>query len=677
MDRVSERDGVAASAHPAATVAAWCAVALVVMVPLAFWPPAFGPFHAAKWLAVCVVVSAGLGAAAVAGILRWPRWRWFVPLIVVSLAATVLGVAPWMSLLGSPNRNAGLLALALGAGAFVLGASVAADTVAQRRVLRAAVLTAAVVGMSAVAERLGLDIAGLGDAGDVTRGRSTWGSATFAGAHLVMLLPAAVALVGSRDPRWRTVAVVSSVAIAAGLVATGTRAAWLAAVVAAVLFGPAARRAFGAAERSTADGSPGRGPRPPRASGDGHGPWVGSVGRVALVVGVLIAVVAVGLAVAPQIGRSSAVGRLELWSTTPSVIAERPLLGSGPDTQRVVLPAGADPAFERAHGSEELHDRAHSLPLDTLVTTGVLGLVALGALLWVLGRDITTHAQGQLVPNAVGAGLAAYLVTLLFAFGDPVIDPIAWLLAGVVWVGAVPPERSAAPGPGGRRARVAAAVAFGVVTVGGAAWAGGEVLAEVRLQRALEAGERGDLDTALDELDAAAAAAPARFDLHQAAARLVTGALVGGEQLPGGEPARRSLVVEASDHLDRAQRIGGPRDPDLLMDRADLLAAAGDPRAALELYGPILDAYPHSSRAHLGLGLVRSQLGDPDGAEDAWRRSADLAPGDPRPLVNLGILAERRGDPDEAADMFRAALAVDPADTDASAGLDRVVDPTA
>ena len=195
------------------------------------------------------------------------------------------------------------------------------------------------------------------------RARSTWGSATFAGAHLALVLPIAVAHLRSRDPRWRGAAAAATVAMVAGLVATGTRGAWLATAVAAAIVVPAWRA--GAP-------SPSRRSRPR---------WA-----VPLAVGAVAVVV--GLFVVPQLDRTSGVGRLDQWRTTVDVIAERPLLGSGPDTQRIVLPAGIDEQFEREHGSEELHDRAHNLVLDTLVTTGVLGLVALVALIGVLGRDI-------------------------------------------------------------------------------------------------------------------------------------------------------------------------------------------------------------------------------------------------------------------------------------------------
>ena len=646
-------------------------VALVVVVPLFFLPGAFGPFHAVKWLAVCVIVPAGLAVCAALGRLRWPRWQWFVPLVVVSVLATVFGVAPVMSVFGSPNRNDGLIALALGIGAFVLGVSACGDPTVQRRVLRAAFVTGGLVGVLAVAERLGLDVAGLGDAGEVSRARSTWGSATFAAAHLVVVLPIAVAHLRSRDSRWRIAGLVCSVAILAGLLATGTRGGWLAALVSVAVLAPAWLATGRPAEGSAVLWSAAKRENSPGVDQRRTG------GPILVVAGVVAAVAAVGVlvltVVGPQLDRASGIGRLDLWSTTPSVIADRPILGAGPDTQRSVLPAGIDEDFEREHGSEELHDRAHSLPLDTLVTTGILGLAALVALLGVLARDFVLNLRRELVPTAIAAGLAGYLVTLLFAFGDPVMDPIPWMLAGLLWVAIVPSSGERSTEPPRTGVRMITAIGFGCVAVAGLIVAGGEVLAETRLDAALDGQSAGDLPAALDELESAVSVAPARFDLHQAYSRIVIRSLTEGPEIADTDAARSELIASAFRHLDDAQAVAG-EDPDLLLDRAELLTATGDPDAALEVYDRVLVLYPQSFRAHLGIGLAASQLNQLDRAEEAWRTAADLAPGDGRALVNLGILYERGGDPDAAAESFEAALEIDPADSTAAAGLARVTD---
>ncbi len=646
------------------------AVLIVGLVPLVVLPGAFARFHAGKWLAVLVLVPLGVALCAATGELRWPHRNWFIGWLSILALATVLGVAPWMSVAGSPNRNAGLIAALVGTGAFIIGASVGRNPVAQRLVLRFAFLVGAVVALVGILEFAGVDLLGFGDLGETSRARSTWGSATFAAAHMVIVLPIAVAHIRSRSGVWRNTAMVSTVVIAAGLLLTGTRGAWLGVAVASIPLS-IAWRATGASGQVGVE-----------AQAPGTETEVKASKRAPLprpvVVGAVVLVVIIGGAIAvPALGRSSGVGRLDLWSTAVPVALDRPVLGSGPDTQRVVLPSGIDTEFEAKHGSNELHDRAHNIVLDTVVTSGLIGLLAFGSLIVVLGVSIYRGAKGQLVPVAVAAGLLGYLVSLVFAFGDPVVDPIAWLLSGLVLgavatTGSTEPQRAEATTIGPKRPpfRIAVAATLMLVGIGGAMWGGGEVVAEYRLATAMDARDAGSLDDALETLSDAASVAPARFDLDQIASRVVTRAATVG-QLPGDGQA---AIADAASRLDRAQRVAGD-DPDVLMDRAEFMTATEDPRGALEVYERVLKLYPNSFRAHLGQGVAAAGLNQFDLAERAWKRAAELGPRDARSRVNLGLLYEQTGRPDDAAAAFKAALKVDPQSSSASRGLARVTPP--
>lgn len=660
----------------------WAPTALVVLVPLAVDPAGLAPFHAPKWFLVAALVPAGLGISLLAGrSLRWPAWRWWLAWLGVSALAALTGVAPRLSLAGSPQRDFGLLAACLGAGAFVLGASVGDDAATQRRVLRGAFLAAAVVGVLAILERLDVDVFGLGDLATATRARASWGSATFAAGHLVLVGPLAVAHLRARDPRWRAIAAASTVVIAAGLVLTGTRGAWLGGVAAALVLAPAWRRT---APTSSPVGRTIAGVRPVAALGLAFA-----------------AVVALALMV-PNATRASGVGRLDQWRTALPVIADRPLLGSGPDTQRIVLPSGIDASFEQAHGSKELHDRAHDLVLDTWVTTGLVGVVLLGGLLVAIARLVVGRLGDALVARAVAAGLVAYLVHLLFAFGEATLDPIAWLLAGMLVATVaqssrpeVEVERSqngcpdghqagadVAPGPSARAAaagRRAAGAGLLVLAVVGAGWAGGEVVAERRLQRAVDQRAEGNGFAARATLERAASVAPARFDIWQLRARIGeellgtgTPAFLQGQAPDLADPAQRSALASSALRDVRRTLAVAPGDPDLLLDRAEVLAAARRDAAARRAFASVIDGpYPRSARAHLGLGNVLAELGDRPGAFAAWRRAATLAPDDPRPLVNLGIAELQIGRTDAAVAHFRAALRRDPASAVARDALTR------
>lgn len=625
------------------------AVAMVVLTPLALAPDAATPAAAAKWATVAILVPAGLALAASAGPLRWPLARWWAAWLVVLGLATAAGVAPWTSLLGATGRRDGLLAALVGAGAFVLGASVGDAPAVVRRILRAALVTGGIVGALAIAERLGANLPGLGDPDATSRARSTWGSATFLAGYLLLVLPIGVVHLRAADRRWRRIGLGATAAMAIALVLTGTRGAWVGAVVAAVVLAPAVPR-------------------------DG-----GRVRRRPLLVGaaVLTGLLALAALAGPTLERSSGSGRLDLWRTTLPVIADRPLLGAGPDAQRIVAPSGIDDAFEREHGSTELHDRAHDLLLDTWVTSGLLGVIALGALLVAIGRRVAPRLGERAVGRALAAGLAGYLVHLLFAFGEASLDPIAWLLAGILVV-AVEQEDDHAAGPGDRRPPIAVPVALAVVALVAAAWTVGDLVADHRLQQAVELDASGDRLGALDELDAAIALAPGRADLPQARARVVERILVGGS--PGsGEVDPRSapggvddLLAAGLADVDAALRLA-PGDPDLLLDRAALLDAGGRHEDARREFRAVLAGpYPSSSRAWLGVGTASAALGRSDEAIEAWARAADLDPDDTRALVNLGTLHQQAGRDDEAIAAFEAALDRDPAQPAARASLEQL-----
>ncbi len=620
------------------------ATALVVLVPLVVAPGAATPAAAAKWLTVAVLIPSGLALAASAGPLRWPFARWWGAWLAVLALATATGIAPWSALVGAPGRRFGLIAALLGAGAFVLGASVGGDAAVARRILRAALVTGGIVAAIGVGEALGLPVPGLDD--DAERIRSSWGSATFLAGYLVLLLPLAVVHLRAADRRWRRVGLAATATMTIALVLTGTRGAWVGVVAGAVVLAPALPR---------------RGRALPRAA------VAGLAG-----LGLLLAAVALS---GPTLDRASGGGRLDLWRTTLPVVADRPVLGAGPDAQRIVLLSGIDDDFEREHGSVELHDRAHDLVLDTAVTTGVLGLVALGGLLASIGRFVGHRLGDQAIARALAAGLVAYLVHLLFAFGEATLDPLAWLLAGIL-VAALADD---APTPAEARADrppIAVPLALGALALALGAWALGDLLADHRLASAVERDAAGDRLGALDDLASARRLAPTRADLPQAEARVRERLILGGSPTSGRLDPRNGpggvdrLLDQGLASIDDALALA-PGDPDLLMDRAALLDAAGRHEEALAAFEAVLDGpYPSSSRAWLGIGTAQVALGRTDEAVAAWERAADLTGDDVRALVNLGTLHRSLGRTDEAIAAYRRALERDPDEPTAIAALE-------
>lgn len=169
------------------------------------------------------------------------------------------------------------------------------------------------------------------------------------------------------------------------------------------------------------------------------------------------------------------------------------------------------------------------------------------------------------------------------------------------------------------------------------------------------------------------------------------------------------LAVQRGDSaaaLDDAKALADLRagDPDVLVEAATRLQAAGDPARTAVCYEVLLAQIPVLDPGIVGrMGQAKLAARDLDGAEEAFRAASTLAPHDPRPPYFLGTIALARGDEaaakrsfdravaldgrfsdplttwgrylaskgrsEEAAEAFRGALARNPADRAAAAGL--------
>lgn len=591
------------------TAARLCCVGIVAIVPLAVDPGALTWALLPKLVLLGALVPIGLAATLAGdGRLRWPargQWAaWFVVLVVAALC----GVAPVLGLLGSPQREAGVLAWLISFGAFTLGASVGHRSDVIRSVARAAVVGVALVALIAVLEVVDVDLLAIGDLARTSRVRSTWGNATFLGAHLVLMAPLVAIQVRSSDVRWRSTAWVATGLGAVALVLSGSRGAWVGTVAAALVIG---------------------------------WPWLRERrGHLVLALAVLVTAVGLGVSVSsPVIVRDTATGRLDLWVVAARAVGDRPILGSGPDSQRLVLPAAMDDDFESEHQSDELHDRAHSLPLDTAVATGLIGVVVLGVLLVSVGRLGRRAAARGRIHRALAAGAVGYLVHLLVAFGDASLDPLAWLVVGLL-VAPLAGADDPAPGPtGARRARRVVSAALLVGAAVATTWFAVDLAADRALATASDRASRGRLIEATAALDAVADLPPHRYDIDQARARVSERRVAAGD---------RGAIRAVADALDRL--ADAPEDPEVQVDRASLLTTLGRLDEAERVFRRVIDVTaPSSWRAHLGLGVVAAERGEEDEAERWWTETTRLAPHRPEAWTNLAQLYRSTGRVEEAA----------------------------
>ena len=596
----------------------WAAAALAPVAFLAFDPGGWYPFGPAKWLAVSVLVPLAALQVVRRGSVHVDRRLAIavgVLLGVLALAAC-FGADPTYAWIGTPERELGVLTWVLCAGALVVGASLDADTDVPA-VLIGLVVAAVGVGGVAGAEALGLEAGPIGHG--ASRLTGTFGSSAYLGAAAGLLVPIAVGIAcdAGLGRALRRGAAAGAVLCLVAVLGAGERAAWVGLVAAGVAVA-VARRAW------------------LRAHLQG------------VAVAAALGVVALGvLAVATPVGhRAHSVtdadapggrGRIDEWRVATRVLARHPVLGVGPEGYRTAFAEGVDARYERAHGRDPLPDRAHSGPLDVALAGGFGALAAWLAVIGLVGLA-AWRALRRGPPWLVGlaAGLVAYEVGELFLFPTMELEPVAWLLAGVLVVAAPVFVTTDDGRPTGARPVGRAGVRRPFVAVLGTlvvvASLGGLVglAADRAAAAAADALARGDGAKAERDARTATRWRPdvVRYHLLEARARVADG--LG--------------IVDGIAAADDALRVS-PRDPIAQRERARLLVArarATQVPAHAQAARRYLTGLLAHDRANATLSLLAGEAaqldGDDRGAERAWLRAEDLAPRQADASTDLALL---------------------------------------
>jgi O-antigen ligase len=219
-----------------------------------------------------------------------------------------------------------------------------------------------------------------------------------------------------------------TVAASVALLSSQTRGAWVGVAVALALLG--ARHAGGARRR-----------------------WR-EIAVIAAAIVVLFAVTPLGGRVAESfdLGDGTTRGRFDDWAVGTRVVEHHPVLGVGPEGYRVVFPQVVSAAYVQRYGTAVIPDRAHNGVID-VATDGGLGagllyvalLAAVVVMAWraLRGRDPLTIA--------LAAAVVGYVVQQQFLFPLSEMDPLFWMVAGMLVAAAGSAGRRVAPAPGRSR----------------------------------------------------------------------------------------------------------------------------------------------------------------------------------------------------------------------------------
>ncbi|OQX71635.1 hypothetical protein B6D52_00770 [Candidatus Parcubacteria bacterium 4484_255] len=111
--------------------------------------------------------------------------------------------------------------------------------------------------------------------------------------------------------------------------------------------------------------------------------------------------------------------RINNWKVAVDLIKQKPILGYGPETQSFYFVKYYEPEWALTERINTYADRAHNDFLDTLLVSGVLGLLSylflIGSVFYFGLKNIFKN-KSQLTLLALLSGLFGYLVSLQFSF---------------------------------------------------------------------------------------------------------------------------------------------------------------------------------------------------------------------------------------------------------------------
>lgn len=585
--------------------------ALVIGSVIVADPAGWSPFGPAKWLVISTLGLLG-GAATLcrpgrqADRATW--WLWFGLIALVTVSALVNGDVV-TALFGHPSRHLGVVTWLLMWLLFTAGQRLGRRD--QRVIATACVAAAVAMGSYAVVEAIfgrpiGIDI-------DSERLTGPYGSASFLGAASCLLLPVCVGVVLDirRSATTRCIAACAAAATAVALLGSGARAAWLGLFLAFVVTSVVGRAEPARRLRTR----------------------LGQVDRRALAAGALGSVVVLTIAVTfamqfrDVVERDhGAASRLDEWTVAATVIGDHPVLGVGPEGYRNAVVEGIDADYERAYGrNETTPDRAHSGPLDVALAGGVLAASAYVVLFAFVGRRaLRLMRDGDPLRRWLAIGVVAYGVQQLFLFPLAEIDPVWWLLNGVVVTAGRPRgiatrSTSITTTRASTSTRSVAVVASLVAVI---AFAAGvlDVAADRLAKRSLQASADGDSEAAVRAIERAVDLRPDVITYRLVAAQA---------HLQRGTVADIDAAIDES----RAALRWSPNDPmardqlaSALLQRAVVTGTEVDRDAAMAAWRGLAERDPNRARWQFQYGRAALLDGQVEIAELAWATAASLDP---------------------------------------------------
>ena len=365
------------------------------------------------------------------GRIRHTPVDWLIVAFLAWVALTTATSTHWpTALLGRPQRYEGLISFLNYAVIYFLVLQFADHASRVRRLAQSLFWASVIVAGFGLLQFVGVKFAGWQPVGfEATRAFSTYGNPDFLGGFLIFSVTVALALALLEQRLvWRMVYWVGFGLNGVALIATFTRGAWIGGFISLVLLAIAAWR-----QRAT-------------------------IRRVDLVPAGISLAVGIGIISRSlssssevlnfsrrlvsifQFGSGSGQTRTQIWGAALKSIKDRPILGWGPDTFRLVFTRFKPVEYVRIKGGSSGADNAHDYLLQLASGTGIPGaLMFCGIFAWAGVRSFGTVFKRSGDPTRVilaafWAASAGYLIHLLFGISVTGVTFVLWIALALVLV---------------------------------------------------------------------------------------------------------------------------------------------------------------------------------------------------------------------------------------------------
>jgi len=391
-------------------------LAIVAVVPFTEMGFSLGKLLLAAFLGIvgaCWMLWSGRSAALRALWCIAAGW-WLIAFMAVVLCSFAWSVAPVWSFFGSSPRLGGIVTFGVLWSVCVIAVSLAADRSGDQALLGTVVMTNVVLTVYGFLQFLAIDpLAPLwANEGFLGRTFSLIGQPNTFGASIVLtapiLLHAAAAATKRRD---RLFLLLLCALNAVVLVTTASRSAMVGCAVALVVLWATDRGLRRACARCSRLGLL----------------FLGSAAFLLL----LLAFLTFGQRFAAEPAERSSSARLLIWKDAITLLSARPQ-GIGLETLGMLFPQVKSREFLSLEPLRAGVDRAHNLPLDTLLALGPAGLIASAGFLVSLLIAACRNRHSNAVLSGLAAGIAGYAAALLFGFESVGTALLFWMMAG--WV---------------------------------------------------------------------------------------------------------------------------------------------------------------------------------------------------------------------------------------------------